>query len=437
MNDRSDCESAAQLLRALDEGRLDYLFQTAHIDYAERDGLAGTSLALGLPRDAVTNLVAAIRRAQGLTILAGAWGDYAAWITISAGMTELLHEIDIRSNFDFYANTELPDDEIRALQNRILIEEVLPIGLTWGELSPTDEIALAQAMNGARRMLTEGTEPTTEYERWVLQFFNLMNRLPELAEEPLTVHRMQELHAMLALEKETGGVFRTTDVIAQPGIGLSADGSGAPAERIMGEMSAIAAYGTSRQKPYVHPMIKTLVYFYWIRRIQPFQVANALFARLVIHIFEYQQGYKTLPLTPLTRTAASEWAVPPPWAGEDRRVDATTFVAKRLRLFLNAYMEAERELADATKRYRALCSRFEGLDINHRQARILDEAMSLPTTVFTIKRHARSRGLAYETARQDFLQLVAAGYLEQYKRGRLFEFRLAQDAEKKLAKRLG
>ena len=204
----------------------------------------------------------------------------------------------------------------------------------------------------------------------------------------------------------------------------------------MSEMSAIAAYGTSPQKPFVHPLIKVLVYFYWIRRIQPFQVANALFARLVIHIFEYQQGYQTLPLTPLTRTASSEWAVPPPGA-DTPRFDATGFVIKRLKLFLSAYVEAERELADATKRHKALCARFDGMDINHRQARILDEALSVPTTVFTIKRHARSRGLAYETARQDFLQLVSAGYLEQQKRGRLFEFRLAQDAEKRLAKKLG
>lgn len=436
MNEFIDPQSAVRLLQALDSGQLDYLFQTAHIDYSERDGLAGTSLTLGFPRGAVTQLVSSLRRAQGLTILAGAWGDYAAWITLSAEMVELLHEIDIRSRFDFYSNTELPDDEVRALQNQILIEEVLPLGLTLGEFSPPDDIALTQAKNGARRMLVEGTEPTTEYERWVLQFFNLMRRLPELAQEPLTIHRLLELHAMLALDKDSGGVFRTTDVLQSPGIGLSADGTGALAERILSEMSAIAAYGTGHQKPFVHPLIKTIVYFYWIRRIQPFQEANALFARLVIHIFEYQQGYRTLPLTPLTRTASREWAVPPPGA-DTPRFDATEFVIKRLNLFLNAYVEAEREVADATRRHKALCARFEGLEINHRQARILDEALSVPTTVFTIKRHARSRGLAYETARQDFLQLVATGYLEQQKRGRLFEYRLAHDAERKLARQLG
>jgi Fic family protein len=425
-------ESAVRLLKALDEGKLDYLFQTAHIDYSERDGLAGSSLSLGLPRDAVMHLVSAIRRAQGLTILAGAWGDYSAWVTISASMVELLHEIDVHAKFDFYSNSDLPDDEVRALQNRILVEEVLPLGLTLEELSRDNDVATAQARNAARRMLEEGSEPASEYERWVLQFFNLMRRLPELAEEPLTVHRLQELHAMLALDKSQGGVFRTDDTADSWGVGLLSERNpGAPAERIMSEMSAIAAYGTGRQKPYVHPMIKTIVYFYWIRRIQPFQIANALFARLVIHIFEYQQGYRTLPLTPLTRSAASEWAVPPPGA-DDARFDATNFVIKRLKLFLNAYLEAERELRDATRRYKALCARFERLGVNHRQARILDEALALPTSAFTIKRHARSRGLAYETARQDFMQLVDAGYLDLQKRGRLFEFRLAQDAERKL-----
>lgn len=426
-------DTAAALIAALDEGRLDYLFQTAHIDYSERDGLTGTSMTLGLPRDAVSHLVASVRRAQGLTILAGAWGDYSGWITLSAELVELLHEIDVRSRFNFSSSSILPEDEIRYLQNRILIEEVLPLGLTYGELSPTNDMELSQAQTGARRMLVEGTEPTTEYERWVLRFYELMQRLPELAREPLTLSRLMELHSQLALDDHTGGVFRTSDTVRNPGIGLSADGRLVRPDRISSEMSAIAAYGTGTQKPFVHPLIKTVVYFYWIRRVQPFPIANGLFARLIAHIYEYQQGYECLPLTPLTRTASSDWAVPPP-GSEEARFDATTFVIKRLNLFLNAYVEGERELRTAELRHTALCDRFAHLGINHRQARILDKALSVPTTVFTIKRHARSRGLAYETARQDFLQLVTRGYLEQQRRGRVFEFRLAHDAEKALAK---
>lgn len=430
MKDSIDENTALRLIEALDEGRLDYLFQAAHIDYAEREGFAGTSLTLGLPRDAVTHLLGSMRRAQGLTILADSWGDYAGWITLSAELVELLHKIDVRANFDFRSATDLPDDQIRHLRNQILIEGVLPLGLTIGELSPTNEIELSQARNGARRMLEEGTEPTTEYERWVLRFFEMMRRLPELAAEPLTLDRLRDLHFQLALDKELGGVYRTED-IQNPGVGLSPDGRGTLPQRIPSEMNAIAAYGVGYQKPFVHPLIKTVVYFYWIRRVQPFAVANGLFARLIAHIYEYQQGYRYLPFTPLTRIASSEWAVPPPDVGESR-FDATAFVIKRLNLFLNKYVEAEREIEDATRRHQSLRTRFRALDINHRQARILDKALGVPTTVFTIRRHARSWGLAYETARQDFLQLVNVGYLEQTKRGREFEFRLARDAERRL-----
>jgi len=430
MNDSTDEQTALRLIAALDEGRLDYLFQAAHIDYPEHDEIALASIKLGLPRDSVTRLISSVRRAQGLTILAGSWGDYSGWITLSAELVELLHEVDVRANFDFSSATDLPEDEIRHLKNQILIEEVLPLGLTVGELSPTNETDLAQAKNAARRMLLEGTEPTTEYERWVVRFFDMMRRLPELAAEPLTLARLRDLHAQLSLDKTLGGVYRT-ESIENPDVGLSPDGRGAPPERIASEMKAIAAYGTGHQKPFVHPLVKTVVYFYWIRRVQPFMVANGLFARLIAHIYEYQQGYRCLPCTPLTRTASSEWAVPPPDVGKSS-FDATAFVIKRLGLFLNAYVEAEREVENAVRRYHALCTRFQSLDINDRQARILDKALGVPTTVFTIKRHARSRGLAYETARQDFLQLVSAGYLEQMKRGRVFEFRLAQGAERKL-----
>jgi len=433
MANEIDPKTAALLIEALDTGRLDYLFQTAHIDYSERDGLTGTSLALGLPLDAVAHLVAAVRRAQGLTILAGAWGEYSSWIMLSAELVGLLHEIDIRSKFDFDAAVGLPDDEIRFLTNQILVEEVLSLGLTFGELSPTNDVELSQAHTSARRMLLEGTEPATDYERWVLRFFELMQRLPELAAQPLTVNRLLELHALLTDGlAQGGGELRSEDSIDRPGVGLSADGAGVPAQRIASEMSAIAAYGTASQSPYVHPLVKVIVYFYWIRRIQPFSVANGLFARLVIHIYEYQQGYRSLPLTPLTRTAASDWAVPPPLETEGGRFDATTFIIKRLRLFLNAYVVGKREMLTAVQRYEMLCTRFAPLDVNHRQARILDEALGVPTMVFTIRRHARSRGLAYETARQDFLGLVKAGYLEQQRRGRLYEFRLSRDAHKKL-----
>lgn len=437
MNDSPlDPETAVRLISALENGHLDYLFQTAHIDYSERDGLAGTSHSLGLPRDAVVRLLSTVRRAQGLTILAGAWGDFSGWITLSAEMIELLHEIDTRSQFDFYSNSQMPEDEIRHLQHKLLIEEVLPLGLTIGELSPLNELELRKARNGARRMLMEGLEPTTDYERWVLRFFELMRRLPELAEEPLTVGRMLDLHTQIVLDKRDGGRYRTTALITNPGLGLSADGQSTPPERIAAEMDAVASYCTGSQKPFVHPLIKTLVHFYWIRRVQPFSVANGLFARLIAHIYEFQQGYHYLPLSPLTRTASSEWAVPPPDAPEST-FDATEFIIKRLRLFLDAYMEAEREIDEASRHFKALCDKFAPLNVNHRQARILDEALSVPTTVFTIRRHARSRGLAYETARQDFLQLVNAGYMEQQRRGRVFEFRLAQDGERRLVSKLG
>lgn len=420
-----DEHTALRLLDALDDGRLDELFQADHIDY-ERDTFALTRIKLGLPRDAVAHLMGSIRRAQGLTVLAGSWGDYAGWVTLSAELVELLHEIDVRSTFDFRSSSGLPDDEVRHLKNQMLIEEVLSLGLTAGELSPVDEGELAAAKGAARRMLREGTVPVTEYERWVMRFFEMMQRLPELASEPLTIDRLRDLHAQLVLDDADGGVYRTEHIDAS-----GAGRSGALPERISSEMNAIAAYGSANQKPFVHPLIKTIVYFYWIRRVRPFAVANGLFARVIAHIYEYQQGYRSLPFTPLTRTASDVWAAEPAPA-DVGSFDATAFVIERLNVFLGAYVAAELEIEAAARSSHALRTRFRPLDINLRQARILDKALSVPTTVFTIKRHARSWGLAYETARQDFLQLVSVGYLEQTKRGRVYEFRLARDAERRL-----
>ena len=175
-----------------------------------------------------------------------------------------------------------------------------------------------------------------------------------------------------------------------------------------------------------NPLDKTLAIAWWIRLIQPFDEYNYLVSRIVSLGWAVRQGYTLLRIAdPQLRLQSSPVA-----SG-----DETARFISTLEVIHDPELLGEARLKQRVERYSDVMSRFGHLDINHRQTFILDRAMHRPDTAFTIKHHARTRQLSYETARQDLLRLAEMGYLEQGKRDRAFVFTLARDALSRLSSR--
>ena len=413
---------AAKVFGALESGRLDHLFNAANTEYYGREGFESLRFGVGVPRESVWRLISAIRRSTGLLVLESAWGDFQVRVTPTAQLMQALYEIDTWSARSLLNRTELPADEEWIVQDRLLVEEAVLVALAKTQTEDPSESELVGARAEVISALYDGTAPSSEAGVIAARFYDTMRALPGALSQPITPEYVMEVHRRLREGEPDAGVLRSTDTPAS-----QTAPPGTPPARIMGELQAMQAYAESQDVPFVHPLVKTLALAWWIRRVQPFDEYNSVVSRLISMAYALRYGYHVIGIIDSDQQLQVD---------VDTDEDLTARFIGQLKTVARSNEFVESELKRRLARYCEVVPRFAHLGINHRQALILDRALRAPETDFTIKHHAHTRSLGYETARQDFTKLVTAGLMEHRRQGKAFVFRLAHDAEKKLAKRL-
>ncbi len=415
-------QDAAEVFEALESGRLDNLFTAANTDYYGREGFDSLRFGVGVSREAVWRLISAVRRSTGLLVLESAWGDFQVRVTPTAQLMEALYEIDTWATRSLLGKTELPADEEWIVRDRLMAEEAVLIALGKTQAEDPSEIALAKMRAEVISSIYDDTAPSSEAAVIALRFYHTIRGLPDTLSQAITPEYIMGVHRMLREGDPDAGTLRSVDEPAE----MRSDTLVTPPAHILAELKAMQAYSESQDVPFVHPLIKSLALAWWIRRVRPFNEYNYAVSRLVSMAAALRYGYNVMGIIDSGQK---------PQESAETDEDLTCRFIRQLGVITRSNEFVESELRRRLARYREVTARFADLDVNHRQALILDRAFRSPDYDFTIKHHARTRGLGYETARQDFTKLVAAGYLEHRRQGKAFVFRLAQGAEKTLAKR--
>lgn len=413
-----DADDAIKVLKAFESGRLDQLFSEANTEYYNHEGFESLRIGVGVPREAVWRLISAIRRSTGLLVLESAWGDFQVRVTPTAQLMEALYDIDTWAARSLIGKTELPADEEWIVQDRQLVEEAVVMALAKATAEEPTRAKIAEARAEVIAAIYDETKPSSDAGLVATRFYKAMRALPDAQVRAISPEYIMDVHRLLRTGEHDAGMLRTVDLPVVEGCRATT-----PAARIMGELQAIHAYTESQDVPFIHPLVKSLALAWWIRRVRPFDQYNYLVSRLISMAFALRHGYRVAgiiePGLQLKDQPAPEG-------------DLTGAFIRQLKVISHSKDMGEIELQRRLVRFRSVMERFDDVGVNHRQALILDRALRKPDTTFTIKHHARTRELAYETARQDLIRLVDAGLMEQRKRGKAFEFRLAQGAEKRL-----
>ena len=86
----------------------------------------------------------------------------------------------------------------------------------------------------------------------------------------------------------------------------------------------------------------------------------------------------------------------------------------------------QKEITDSNR----LLKNYRGLNL--RQKAIINHAIRNPDATYTIQTHRNVHGLAYDTARNDLIELAKRGLLVKEKQGREFVFVVSSNLNQKL-----
>lgn len=345
----------------------------------------------------------------------------------------LLHEVDQRASGRIQMLEKVANS---ASRNRYLVSSLIEESITSSQLE-----GASTTVEVARNMLRSGRPPIDRSEQMILNNFKALTFIRENRDEALTADNIFQLHRILMDETlddpSKAGVFRrdADPILVEDEIGTVLH-IPPKASELPDRLQGMLEFANDRSDDaFVHPVIRSIVLHFWLGHDHPFVDGNGRTARALFYWSMLNQGYwltEYLTISNILKKAPSQYAASFLHTEGDSN-DLTYFLEYHLGVTRRAIDELEKYLArkiGEVRRVDALLKQSSGL--NHRQVALLTHALRHPGMRYTIESHRRSHKVAYQTARNDLLDLVARTLLSQTKRGRSFHFMAPSDLEQRM-----
>jgi hypothetical protein len=275
--------------------------------------------------------------------------------------------------------------------------------------------------------------PRSATERLVANTFRAIDHLPDLLAEPFSRDLFGHLRDLLLEGVDTKALAKTQ---APLGTGLFEWPDEMVEQFADRQMDYFAAYANHETgSEHDHDVLRALILTDAFRFYRPLKEVSNQVGRLAAHLYALKHDLPVLGLLPtsLVKLDWDEGRILPPLVSFDRPTfeavrklspgDLTCLQTLAAQLSLIALRIVERYLDEWENRDRELRQMLkQDLELNERQRAILGRALGKPEAEFTIRYHKTNHGIAYPTARRDFLELVDAGYLTVEQRGKRFVF---------------
>jgi Fic family protein len=303
-----------------------------------------------------------------------------------------------------------------------LMEEAIHSSLFEGAVSTRE---------AAKDMLRSQRAPINRDERMILNNYRAMTRLREMAQSPLSLDMILELHRIM-----TEGTLDDPDDAGR----LQLPGedrvhivdnrlnrivySPPPAEELPERMERLVEFANADDivgDRYIHPVLRSILLHFQLAYDHPFLDGNGRTARALFYWSMLRRGFWLAEFFSISRLLYKHrhpYELAYQQVESDEQ-DGTYFVLQQLDVLQRSvdelfdYVERKnRAQAQLRRRLRARA------DLNHRQLAVLDHALRHPDHLYTHESHANSHRITTMTARSDLLGLVARGWLEKSRSGK-------------------
>ncbi|WP_223750501.1 Fic family protein [Myxococcus sp. XM-1-1-1] len=337
---------------------------------------------------------------------------------------EGLHRID--RELGNHLESTAPQLGDKEIQERYIVRSLMEEAITSSQLE-----GASTTRKVAKEMLVEKRQPRTKSERMISNNFQAMEWLRRQTKERLSISFLRELHEILTqdtLEADEVGRLRRAD--EQVTVMDQGDGEvlhiPPEAEALPERLKALCAFANEEgANGFVHPVVRAIALHFALGYEHPFVDGNGRTARALFYWSMIRQGYwiaEFLPISRILQRAPVKYGRAFLFTETDSN-DLTYFLLHQLEVLRYAtedlYVYLRRKQEEALHAEQIL--RRE-VDLNHRQRELLLHALRHPTARYDIDSYRRQHSVVYQTARQDLLDLEAAGLLRKVRVGRAYSF---------------
>ncbi len=346
-------------------------------------------------------------------------------------IAEWTHEIDMGAGGAVEMGDPITTPETR---DRYYVSSLIQEAITSSQLE-----GAATTRQEAREMLRAGRAPRHRGERMIRNNFLTMKRLRTYREDPLSPDLVFEIHRGITegTLEEPGEAGRFRDPGDRRVVG---DRLGQvfheppPAPQLPARLEAMCRFANA-EKPFVHPVVRSIILHFWLAFDHPFTDGNGRTARALFYWSMLRHGYWLSEFVSISRIilrAPARYYRAFLYTETDEN-DLTYFILHQLGVFRRAMRELHDYIRRKTRETREIEARLRGMSVlNHRQRALVGHALRHPGSSYTIAGHRTSHDVVYQTARTDLLDLWARGLLHRRKVGRAYHFFPPPDLERRL-----
>ncbi len=303
-----------------------------------------------------------------------------------------------------------------------LMEEAIHSSLFEGAVSTRE---------AAKELLRTERQPINRDERMILNNYQAMTRLREMAQAPLSMEAILELHRII-----TDGTLndpRDAGRLQQPGdcrVHIVDNRlnrivySPPPAEQLPERMQRLIDFANADDlvgDRFIHPLLRSILLHFQLAYDHPFADGNGRTARALFYWSMLRRGYWLAEFFSISRLLYQHrhpYELAYQQVESDEQ-DGTYFVLQQLAVLDQAVTDLFDYVERKHRAQGALRKQLRGRgELNHRQLALLDHALRNPDQAYTHISHANSHRITIVTARNDLLDLVEQGWLDRARSGK-------------------
>lgn len=413
-----------EMMRYFTDSDVNDVVRKANYEYLYWTELKRQKLPVGLAPEPVWLLAKSVRQGALRDLLVPGVPGCRFRYQVTEPTLEKLHRFDLYMGGIMQTDSLIPADD----RTRYLVGSIMEEAIASSQLE-----GAATTREVAKDMLRKKRKPRNTSEQMIFNNYQTIQYILEHKEQNLTLEMLCQIQARMTQDTldnaEHAGRFRLNDEVLVEDFTTGEVVHVPPPQRHLPELMrwycALANDEVPDQRgipgSFIHPIVRASILHFLIGYIHPFADGNGRTARAVFYWYLLRKGYWQLEYMSISRIihkSMAQYARAYLHTEHDGN-DLTYFINYQVKTLDLAFTSLQQYIERKVAEKKQLRSFRQFDQLNQRQVAIVQELMTDPDAIWTIREVQHRFGVVYDTARTDLMHLENLGLLDKRREGKV------------------